>query len=87
MSRVAFNILPTSLFQQAVFLAGWKQAPVIPLFKNCGEAKEPTNYCPVSLLPALGTTLDTRFRQPARLLQHLIMGEEARVAPSVWFHA
>ena len=41
-----------------VFPAMWKQATVVPLFKNRGKAEDPTNYRPVSLLPVLGKALD-----------------------------
>ena len=48
----------------------WKQANVVPLFKNRGKAEDPTNYRPVSLLPALGKALDKI--QTTHLLQYLV---------------
>ena len=54
-----------------VFPAMWKQATVVhvPLFKNRGKAEDPTNYRPVSLLPARGKALDNIQRH---LLQYLV---------------
>ena len=48
----------------------WKQATVVPLFKNRGKAEDPTNFRPVSLLPALGKALDKI--QTTHLLQYLV---------------
>ena len=42
----------------------------MPLFKNRGKAEDPTNYRPVSLLPALGKALDKI--QTTHLLQYLV---------------
>ena len=49
-----FNLSVTT----GVFPAVWKQATVVPLHKNRGKAEDPSNYRPVSLLPALGKALD-----------------------------
>ena len=43
---------------------------MIPLYKNRGKAEDPSNYRPVSLLPALGKALDKI--QSQRLLKHLV---------------
>ena len=61
-----FNLSVTT----GVFPAVWKQATVIPLYKNRGKAEDPSNYRPVSLLPALGKALDKI--QSQRLLKHLV---------------
>ena len=53
-----------------IFPAMWKQATVVPLFKNRGKAEDPTNYRPVSLLPALGKALDKI--QTTHLLRYLV---------------
>ena len=42
----------------------------MPLFKNRGKAEDPTNYRPVSLLPALGKALDKI--QTTHLLRYLV---------------
>ena len=57
-------------FTTGVFPAAWKQATVIPLYKNRVKAEYLTNYRPVSLLPALGKALDKI--QSQRLLKHLV---------------
>ena len=56
-----------------VFPALWKQATVIPLFKNRGKPHEPSNYRPVPLLPALGKALDKI--QSHRLLHYLVKNQ------------
>ena len=61
-----FNLSVTT----GVFPAAWKQATVIPLYKNRGKAEDPSNYRPVSLLPALRKALDKIESQ--RLLKHLV---------------
>ena len=61
-----FNLSVTT----GVFPAVWKQATVIPLYKNRGTAEDPSNYRLVSLLPALGKALDKI--QSQRLLKHLV---------------
>ena len=68
-----FNLSVTT----GVFPAVWKQATVIPLFKNRGKAEDPSNYRPVSLLPALGKALDKI--QSQRLLKHLV--EQQLISP------
>ena len=50
---------------------------MVPLFKNRGKAEDPTNYRPVSLLPALGKALDKI--QTTRLLQYLV--EQKLISP------
>ena len=52
------------------FPEAWKEATVIPLYKNRGNEASPTNYRPVSLLPSIGKVLD--FIQSRRLLQYLV---------------
>ena len=37
-----------------VFPDEWKVAIVTPVFKQRGKADDPTNYRPISLLPAIG---------------------------------
>ena len=61
-----FNLSVTT----GVFPAVWKQATVIPLYKNRGKAEDPSDYRPLSLLPALGKALDKI--QSQRLLKHLV---------------
>ena len=53
-----------------VFPDAWKRATVTPIFKNRGTAGDPSNYRPVSLLPAMGKVLDRI--QSSCLLQHLV---------------
>ena len=49
-----FNLsLHSSTFPQ-----DWKTAVVVPLYKQRGDASAPTNYRPVSLLPAVAKVLD-----------------------------
>ena len=60
-----------------VFPAMWKQATIVPLFKNCGKAEDPTYYLPVSLLPAPGKALDKI--QTTHLLQYLV--EQKLISP------
>ena len=50
------------------FPEAWKEATVIPLYKNRGSTASPTNYRPVSLLPSIGKVLDSI--QSRRLLQY-----------------
>ena len=52
-----------------VFPTNWKHATVCPLYKNKGDAADPSNYRPVSLLPAIGKLLDKL--QSAALLKYL----------------
>ena len=60
-----FNLsLSTSSFPDA-----WKIAKVIPLFKNRGSHSDPSNYRPISLLPAIGKVMDDI--QSSRLLTFL----------------
>ena len=40
------------------FPSEWKTAIVKPIFKHRGHAEDPTNYRPISLLPAIGKILD-----------------------------
>ena len=47
-----------------------EHATVTPIFKNRGTAGDPSNYRPVSLLPAVGKVLDRI--QSSCLLQHLV---------------
>ena len=61
-----FNLSITT----GVFLDAWKRATVTPNFKNQGTAGDPSNYRPVSLLPAMGKVLDRI--QSSCLLQHLV---------------
>ena len=44
--------------QSSTFPQDWKTAVVVPLYKQRGDARAPTNYCPVSLLPAVAKVLD-----------------------------
>ena len=48
----------------------WKIATVIPLFKQRGDRQSPSNYRPVSLLPAVGKIMDQL--QSEALLSHLV---------------
>ena len=49
-----FNLsLSTSSFPSA-----WKHAKVIPLYKHRGSQSDPSNYRPISLLPAIGKVMD-----------------------------
>ena len=60
-----FNLsLSTSSFPCA-----WNLAKVIPLYKNRGSQSDPSNYRPVSLLPAIGKVMDDI--QSARLISFL----------------
>ena len=61
-----FNLSITT----GVFPDAWKRATVTPIFKNRGTAGDPSNYRPVSLLPAMGKVLDRI--QSYCLLQHLV---------------
>ena len=38
--------------------SAWKLAKVIPLYKNRGSQSDPSNYRPISLLPAIGKVMD-----------------------------
>lgn len=40
------------------FPTDWKEATVTPIFKQRGEPSAPTNYRPISLLPACGKLMD-----------------------------
>ena len=62
-----------------VFPAMWKQVTVVPLFKNRGKAEDPTNYRPISLLPALGKALEKI--QTTHLLQYLVERKIKLVSP------
>ena len=42
----------------ATFPSDWKPAIVCPIFKNRGEKSDPSNYRPISLLPAVGKVFD-----------------------------
>ena len=44
--------------QSSTFPQDWKTAVVVPLYKQRGDASAPTNYRPVSLLPAVAKVLD-----------------------------
>ena len=55
--------------QTGVFPSDWKRACVTPIFKNRGDKQCPSNYRPVSILPALGKILDSI--QSTSLLQYL----------------
>ena len=44
--------------QSSTFSQDWKTAVVVPLYKQRGDASAPTNYRPVSLLPAVAKVLD-----------------------------
>ena len=47
----------------------WKKAKVTPIFKRKGQPNDPSNYRPISLLPAVGKLLDGI--QSSRLLSYL----------------
>ena len=51
------------------FPCAWKLAKVIPLYENRGSQSDPSNYRPISLLPAIGKVMDDI--QSARLLSFL----------------
>ena len=51
------------------FPCAWKLAKVIPLYKNRGSQSDPSNYRPISLLPAIGKVVDDI--QSARLYTSL----------------
>ena len=51
------------------FPSAWKLAKVIPLYKNRGSQSDPSNYRPISLLPAIGKVMDDI--QSSRLLSFL----------------
>ena len=60
-----FNLsLSTSSFPSA-----WKHAKVIPLYKHRGSRSDPSNYRPISLLPAIGKVMDDI--QSSRLLDFM----------------
>ncbi len=42
----------------STFPIAWKQAVVIPIYKQRGSTNNPSNYRPVSLLPSIGKILD-----------------------------
>ena len=44
--------------RSSVFPEDWKSAVVVPVFKQRGSPQNPSNYRPVSLLPAVGKILD-----------------------------
>ena len=48
----------------------WKQAIVCPVYKQRGDASNPSNYRPISLLPAVGKLLDALVSE--RLLAYLL---------------
>ena len=48
----------------------WKEATICPIFKNRGNAGDPSNYRPVSLLNAVGKVLDALVCQS--LLKYLL---------------
>ena len=48
------------------FPSDWKTAIVKPIFKHRGRAEDPTNYRPISLLPAIGKILDNIQSQALR---------------------
>ena len=61
-----FNLsLNTSTFPNE-----WKQAIIVPIFKRRGSPQDPSNYRPVSLLPAIGKLFDAI--QSQRLLHYLV---------------
>ena len=74
--EIALFISPslTYLFNLSIrtcrFPAAWKGATVIPLYKQRGSPSSPSNYRPVSLLPAIGKALDCL--QSAVLLRYLV---------------
>ncbi len=41
-----------------IFPEEWKAALITPIYKQRGQPQNPTNYRPISLLPAVGKTLD-----------------------------
>ena len=55
------------------FPSDWKTAIVKPIFKNRGRAEDPTNYRPISLLPAIGKILDNIQSQALR--DYLLVNE------------
>ena len=59
------------------FPSEWKQAVVTPIFKKRGEASNPSNYRPVSLLHAVGKVLDSLVTE--RLLRYLT--EKSLITP------
>ena len=54
----------------ATFPTAWKEAVVVPIFKNRGSPQDPCNYRPVSLLPAIGKVFDEI--QSAWLLKYFV---------------
>ena len=55
------------------FPSDWKTAIVKPIFKHRGRAEDPTNYRPISLLPAIGKILDNIQSQALR--DYLLVNE------------
>ena len=53
-----------------LLLNAWKLAEVISLYKNRGSHSDPSNYRPISLLPAIGKVMDDI--QSSRLLSFLV---------------
>ena len=54
--EVALSI--SQSLQSSTFPQDWKTAVVVPLYKQRGDASAPTNYRPVSFLPAVAKVLD-----------------------------
>ena len=66
---VEFNFLLIAIDRNS-FRKMKDEGQIYPLFKNRGKAEDPTNYRPVSLLPALGKALDKI--QTTHLLRYLV---------------
>ena len=47
----------------------WKFASVIPVFKNCGDRSNPSNYRPISLLPVISKIFEALINDA--LVNHL----------------
>ena len=53
----------------SVFPSSWKVASVVPVFMGAGEHSEPSNDCPISLLPVISKVFECLINE--QLLRHL----------------
>ena len=75
-----FNLsISTNIFPET-----WKQAAVVPIFKNRGSKKNPSNYRPVPLLPAVAKVLDAIVSN--RLLSYLTRNKLISIINSAFCH-
>ena len=66
----SLSVLFNYSLDDGVFPSSWKSSTVIPVYKNRGCAKEPTNYRPISLLPCIAKLMEKILSE--RLLRYLM---------------